>query len=443
MGPSAKNRRKENVMKWNASKLMGVCLAWTLGAFGSALADTGSVEIHLTDDRGAPIAGAIVSLQGGEGAVPGATVITDSMGRATLTAEEGRTALLIEHDGKRKKIVVMIPPGDTLRRDVELERPSAPPGTDGDPGPGIRVRAGAARIETPGGSGAIGTLVLATEIGLRFSPEVLNGTTFDVEVEPPPEVQLGSSPWRWTFGLTRQQADDTSQTSVAPGSNPVAFTYWRPAATNKSTGLFLGTAGADAFVSTDFEMHRFSVQLQRARPATRLRARPFFGVRVARAEQEIAGSFTSPTFTGAAEVSGRIDETITDDRVSLPVGFQADYPMPGRASFHWGGYLAPGYQRTNLAGTQTTTCLVCAVDEAQLEFAIDETSSSFSMSGGIFAGFGFDVSNKLSLQLRSTYDHVSRLGVSSNPQNPSQAEAHLETGDAGSWRVELGLGGRF
>jgi len=412
-------------------------IAATLGAASLALAITGNVQVEVTDIEGNPIAGAKVSLVlpgGGAGAV----ATTDASGAATLSGEQGRATLVVEHDGERQEIAVTVPAAGTLRQRVRLPFRSAPPADLDAPGRTFRVRAGIADVGVPSGSGAIGTLIRTNEVGLVFSPRHLTGPALDVEVDPGWSPRFGSSAWGWTLGVQYRDADDTQARSVAPATLPVALTYWEPAP-NASTGLGLGATGADGFVMNCYRYVGFRAGLTRSRPG-RGHARPYLGLAYGHVGEEFTGSFTSPTFTGASEISATIDQELTGDRVSVPIGLHAAVPLGGRTTFLWGAHVAPAYQRLELTGRQTTTCLLaaCAPSETNLTFDVDDDDSSFSFGAGVMAGVGFKLSDKLGLQIRSLYDYDFDRGVADNRQNPADTPTRLNTDGAGLWAIDAG-----
>jgi hypothetical protein len=413
-------------------------IAAALGAASLALAITGNVQVEVTDAQGNPIEGAKVSLLlpgGGSGAV----AATDAGGLAIVGGDEGQATLVVEHEGQRKEIAVTVPGGGTLRQRVRLPIGSGPPADDDGPQRFVRFRAGLAQVGVPSQSGAIGTLIRTNEVGFVLSPRRLSGPALEFEVDPGWSPSIGSSAWSWTLGAQYKDADDSESRSVAPGTTPVALTYWQPAP-NASTGLGLGATGADGFVMNCYRYFGFRATLSRNRPG-RGRTQPYFGVAYGHLTEEIAGAFTSPTFTGASEISATIDQELTGNRVFFPVGLEARVPLGERATFQWGAHVAPGYQRIELTGRQMTTCLLpaCAPSETSLTFDVDENDSSFSVGAGVMAGIGFKLTDKLGLQFRSLYDYDADRGVADNRQNPADAETRMATDGVGSWSADFGL----
>lgn len=107
---------------------LSLSLAWAI---------TGNVQVSVTDASGNPIAGASVQLVPKSTGVPGAIVITDSAGVATLTGEEGSATVVVQQDGQTKRVAVVVPGGGTTTATVSMPSGGVPlmhgaPGVGGE-----------------------------------------------------------------------------------------------------------------------------------------------------------------------------------------------------------------------------------------------------------------------------------------------------------------------
>jgi len=293
--------------------------------------------------------------------------------------------------------------------------------------PGIRFGGGPSRVETPADNGGLGTVInVGGELAINTTVKYIDGTAYDLEVEPGASINIGGNPWRWTFGGAHFDGDESSVSSVDVATDNVAMTYWFPAP-NMSTGLGLGPAGADVMIRNELEYDAFSVGLAKPTPCKGgIYAR--FGLRYAMTEQTINGSFTSPLFSGpGVEVSATTHQEIQDDRISVYAGFDRPFELSPRIRFGLGAFLEPGFQETEISGTMNTVCQLCGPGEAALELRMSDDESNFSIGGGVQANLTFDLSDRLAVEVGAVGHYNSVLGVADNPQNPAENDANLDT----------------